>query len=178
MYDTNGATGAFGLVSAKNGRSLRNPWGYDVALVIVQSAKWCNSAYAKFNYTLDNGSTQSLGCDSNSVGKAIELWTSYDSDGGATYTIPKDSPSLITITDSALSSQLTAAKEYHFRRGASTEYSFKCSLNPNDDCADGATDEYPSNMNPIVYGDRDGTCLLYTSPSPRDGLLSRMPSSA
>ena len=29
--------------------------------------------------------------------------------------------------------------------------------------------------------DRDGptyTCLLYTSPSPRDGLLSRMPSSA
>ena len=25
---------------------------------------------------------------------------------------------------------------------------------------------------------RSGTCLLYTSPSPRDGLLSRMPSSA
>ena len=25
---------------------------------------------------------------------------------------------------------------------------------------------------------RPGTCLLYTSPSPRDGLLSRMPSSA
>ena len=28
---------------------------------------------------------------------------------------------------------------------------------------------------PIYYG---YTCLLYTSPSPRDGLLSRMPSSA
>ena len=26
--------------------------------------------------------------------------------------------------------------------------------------------------------DKDITCLLYTSPSPRDGLLSRMPSSA
>ena len=26
--------------------------------------------------------------------------------------------------------------------------------------------------------DRDSSCLLYTSPSPRDGLLSRMPSSA
>ena len=26
--------------------------------------------------------------------------------------------------------------------------------------------------------DHFGTCLLYTSPSPRDGLLSRMPSSA
>ena len=25
---------------------------------------------------------------------------------------------------------------------------------------------------------RDNPCLLYTSPSPRDGLLSRMPSSA
>ena len=28
-----------------------------------------------------------------------------------------------------------------------------------------------------VFGTADG-CLLYTSPSPRDGLLSRMPSSA
>ena len=26
--------------------------------------------------------------------------------------------------------------------------------------------------------EKDGICLLYTSPSPRDGLLSRMPSSA
>ena len=26
--------------------------------------------------------------------------------------------------------------------------------------------------------DEGGSCLLYTSPSPRDGLLSRMPSSA
>ena len=30
----------------------------------------------------------------------------------------------------------------------------------------------------IRTGDRDGTCLLYTSPSPRDATLSRMPSSA
>ena len=30
----------------------------------------------------------------------------------------------------------------------------------------------------FVKGGNDGTCLLYTSPSPRDGLLSRMPSSA
>src|SRR5665647_2269982 len=28
------------------------------------------------------------------------------------------------------------------------------------------------------HGDRFNCCLLYTSPSPRDGLLSRMPSSA
>ena len=39
-------------------------------------------------------------------------------------------------------------------------------------------------INPILLGDNDTklggveTCLLYTSPSPRDGLLSRMPSSA
>ena len=31
---------------------------------------------------------------------------------------------------------------------------------------------------PIVEIATDKVCLLYTSPSPRDGLLSRMPSSA
>ena len=31
---------------------------------------------------------------------------------------------------------------------------------------------------PSAYTARQGSCLLYTSPSPRDGLLSRMPSSA
>ena len=31
---------------------------------------------------------------------------------------------------------------------------------------------------PYFNGTRIGSCLLYTSPSPRDGLLSRMPSSA
>src|SRR5664279_6318241 len=30
----------------------------------------------------------------------------------------------------------------------------------------------------VVYEARPNVCLLYTSPSPRDGLLSRMPSSA
>ena len=30
----------------------------------------------------------------------------------------------------------------------------------------------------ILLTAKSGTCLLYTSPSPRDGLLSRMPSSA
>ena len=40
-------------------------------------------------------------------------------------------------------------------------------------------DEYHSSGSSVH--DEDGhyfTCLLYTSPSPRDGLLSRMPSSA
>ena len=30
----------------------------------------------------------------------------------------------------------------------------------------------------LHYLGKNGNCLLYTSPSPRDGLLSRMPSSA
>ena len=35
------------------------------------------------------------------------------------------------------------------------------------------------NLDKLGYaGDLTGICLLYTSPSPRDGLLSRMPSSA
>ena len=33
-------------------------------------------------------------------------------------------------------------------------------------------------MNNGIKGIVTNTCLLYTSPSPRDGLLSRMPSSA
>ena len=43
---------------------------------------------------------------------------------------------------------------------------------PVDVTIDGATVQYQDN---IVL---NGVCLLYTSPSPRDGLLSRMPSSA
>ncbi|MDP6585249.1 MAG: hypothetical protein QF535_11365, partial [Anaerolineales bacterium] len=157
LHDMNGATGAFGLVSAKNGRSLRNPWGEEVALVIVQNANWCNSASAKFNYSLDNGTAQSLGCDSDSVGKALELWVGYGSEGNTIYTIPKDSPSFITISDNTLVSQLNTAKEYHFRRGSSTEYTFKCTNNTYDDCSGGATDEYPTHVSPIVYGDYGST---------------------
>ena len=33
-------------------------------------------------------------------------------------------------------------------------------------------------LNAPAPGEREKACLLYTSPSPRDGLLSRMPSSA
>ena len=36
----------------------------------------------------------------------------------------------------------------------------------------------PGTMSPYQHGEVFVTCLLYTSPSPRDGLLSRMPSSA
>ena len=37
---------------------------------------------------------------------------------------------------------------------------------------------YPRNSFIWQLGEQVTTCLLYTSPSPRDGLLSRMPSSA
>ena len=40
------------------------------------------------------------------------------------------------------------------------------------------TDGIISYVGPSRGEMRDGYCLLYTSPSPRDGLLSRMPSSA
>ena len=160
LHSRNGATGAFGLISTKRGRSLRNAWGFDVALVIVQNQNWCNSSTAKFNHSLDNGTAQSLGCSSSSVGKAVELWTSYDSSGNPVYTIPKDDPSFITITDNTLSSQLAAAKEYHFRRGASTKYTFKCTNNPYDDCSGGNADEYNSGLSPIVYGDWGSTDYL------------------
>ena len=37
---------------------------------------------------------------------------------------------------------------------------------------------YTTDSSTIFVGTESGSCLLYTSPSPRDGLLSRMPSSA
>jgi len=157
LHDKNGATGAFGLISTKNGRTLRNPMGHEVALVIVQNQSWCNSATAKFNHTLEDGTAQSLGCTSSNEGKAVELWMNHNKDGNAVYTIPKDVTGFITISDSTLVSQLAAAKEYHFRRGADKEYTFKCTNNAYDDCAGGATDEYPSNFSPIVSGDWGGT---------------------
>ena len=38
-------------------------------------------------------------------------------------------------------------------------------------------DDFPD-MSVVEVNDQEIICLLYTSPSPRDGLLSRMPSSA
>ena len=55
---------------------------------------------------------------------------------------------------------MDAATEYHFRRGAHTEYTFKCTLNAYDDCSEGATDEYPTHLSPIVSGDWGGTNYL------------------
>ena len=37
---------------------------------------------------------------------------------------------------------------------------------------------HPNSVLSVLEGDQIPTCLLYTSPSARDGLLSRMPSSA
>ena len=41
-----------------------------------------------------------------------------------------------------------------------------------------AAQEYVDSVKSNVQVEQSGPCLLYTSPSPRDGLLSRMPSSA
>ena len=57
-----------------------------------------------------------------------------------------------------------------------------------DDCVIVEIEIIPAGEDVFIYGDRlyknkvdtiqYKVCLLYTSPSPRDGLLSRMPSSA
>ena len=39
-------------------------------------------------------------------------------------------------------------------------------------------DQVPWDTNKLIDWDQYDTCLLYTSPSPRDATLSRMPSSA
>ena len=45
-------------------------------------------------------------------------------------------------------------------------------------CTDGSKGTEDKNLSPEKLAKIRNTCLLYTSPSPRDGLLSRMPSSA
>ena len=40
-----------------------------------------------------------------------------------------------------------------------------------------AASQIDSDVHAVIIG-QNSACLLYTSPSPRDGLLSRMPSSA
>ena len=61
-----------------------------------------------------------------------------------------------------------------------TEYEFDLSANPSTDTTEINFVNDGAEEHALVFAKlNDGyTCLLYTSPSPRDGLLSRMPSSA
>ena len=58
--------------------------------------------------------------------------------------------------------------------GCSTLVTHKANLN----AAPQGIRVYPPKVYLLVDTKENETCLLYTSPSPRDGLLSRMPSSA
>ena len=49
---------------------------------------------------------------------------------------------------------------------------------PCPDCIDALITHYEQRDKPTIHVARVYTCLLYTSPSPRDATLSRMPSSA
>ncbi len=142
IWSDNGATGAFALVNATTGYRYHNPWGYEVGIVIVRSEAWCNDSTSRFG---------DLGCDGQ-TGKAVELWIRWDSDGGREYITPKTTADYISVAGD-LVSQLDAAKVYNFRRGNGVEYTFKCTNNPYDNCEGGATDEYPTHMNPLAYGD-------------------------
>ena len=56
------------------------------------------------------------------------------------------------------------------------KYNFYFAQSAEDSNSDGIPDS--NAMNVKIINTSTYTCLLYTSPSPRDGLLSRMPSSA
>ena len=51
-------------------------------------------------------------------------------------------------------------------------------LAQNDNVQRSSPTQVPGSWTNNIAYDEFATCLLYTSPSPRDGLLSRMPSSA
>ena len=64
----------------------------------------------------------------------------------------------LTLTLAAMLSAMAVSAQ-------ATDYSFE---------TDGTPEYYPASSYEDVYG----SCLLYTSPSPRDSTSSRMPSSA
>ena len=86
--------------------------------------------------------------------------------------------------DTVEKAQTHQAEGYSFWR-VIEKYIAESNPSPGDDCYNGVTmtvspaavDECAGYMYMTDYDMGDG-CLLYTSPSPRDGLLSRMPSSA
>ena len=77
-------------------------------------------------------------------------------------------------SDSAVSEADAVVKVDDPKAGGDADRDVKPDSKPGSDSTD------PTGANPTGTGSGTGTgtCLLYTSPSPRDGLLSRMPSSA
>ena len=70
---------------------------------------------------------------------------------------------------SDLAAVLRWAAREHLQEAAGNH----CSLSVSDN-----GDKFLINPDGRYFSTLKGSCLLYTSPSPRDGLLSRMPSSA
>ena len=86
----------------------------------------------------------------------------------ATFTLPKNS-------------RITGKGEVHKAAGGSRLKQFKIYRYDPDSGANPRYDTYELDLDacgPMVLDALFKICLLYTSPSPRDGLLSRMPSSA
>ena len=84
---------------------------------------------------------------------------------------------VVEVSDAAAASQLSCARRMLARRseesrGGKSPPGFRSGPTSPDTGA-GARDDDGEGQ-----GDATEVCLLYTSPSPRDGLLSRMPSSA
>ena len=69
--------------------------------------------------------------------------------------------------------KLPAPIFHYIDGGADDEVTLNRNTDAFNDC-----DLVPNILNSVGEPDLSTTCLLYTSPSPRDGLLSRMPSSA
>ena len=61
-----------------------------------------------------------------------------------------------------------------------SKHRWDCLLETNEDFCATFVEQYPEGISIYLGGKRNvyGTCLLYTSPSPRDPKISRMPSSA
>ena len=100
-----------------------------------------------------------LGCKLGTLGPVAAMILSPEE---ALCVLPSHTPDVVPLTmTNNFHDVATHALEFHYRYPAVVEAVF-----PERGLAGGGTSI-------VVTG-----CLLYTSPSPRDGLLSRMPSSA
>ena len=103
-----------------------------------------------------------------------------EADGQAELTVSLDQPTTVDVTVSYATSDNTAGASVDFATdsGLITIPAGQTSTTILFDILEDTQDEVDELFDVNLSNPQGATCLLYTSPSPRDATLSRMPSSA
>ena len=82
------------------------------------------------------------------------------------------------LIDTPHSRRMVTMSDYEYADLIDDQDKVRLLVDPTSTYARAAASAMGRAMDDVIIAAAIGTCLLYTSPSPRDGLLSRMPSSA